>query len=111
MNVGDVIFASGPGRVDLAQASPSLSDDDMKQTAIGVVTNVNGSAITYRNTGVVENPNWTLVTRKVYFLSPDVPGGITTEYPTADGQYVIIVGTATSPTQLALNIHWMVEQS
>ncbi|WP_428304651.1 hypothetical protein [Lacipirellula sp.] len=109
MNVGDVIYASGDGHVDLAQASPAVDDSDDKAFAIGMVTAVNGEAVSYRTTGVVDNPAWSLTPRAVYYLSPTVPGGLTTEYTEASGEFAIIVGTATSPTQIALNIHWMLE--
>ncbi|WP_428304650.1 hypothetical protein [Lacipirellula sp.] len=106
MNVGDVIYASGPGRVDKAQAN-----DGETTTAIGIVTSVNSSAISYRTTGVVTNPAWALVPKAVYYLDPFTPGGMTTIYPETAGHFVVILGVATSATQLALNIHYMLEQS
>lgn len=109
MAIGDVVYSSGNGHVDLAEASPAVNS--LKARAFGMVTNVKGSVIKYRTTGVVENPNWSLEPQTVYYLSPTVPGGLTSTYPTASGQFVVIVGVATSPTQLAMNIHWMLEQS
>lgn len=109
MQVGDVIYASGAGRVELALASPAVDDSDGKAFAIGVVTTVNGSAIAYRTSGVVTNPAWNLTPRTVYYLSPATAGGLTSEYTEQSGEFVVIVGTAVSPTQLALNIHWMLE--
>ena len=109
MTIGDVIYSSGNGHVDLAEAGPDVTS--MKARAFGMVTSVKGSTIKYRTTGVVENPNWSLTPQTVYYLSPTVPGGLTSTYPTASGQFVVIVGVATSPTQLAVNIHWMLEQS
>lgn len=111
MNVGDAIYPSGAGRVDLAIGSPAVDGDDVKAFPVGVVTAVNGSAIAYRTSGVVTNPSWSLTPRAVYYLSVDTPGGLTTTFPEGAGEFVIIMGTAVSPTQLALNIHWMVENA
>lgn len=111
MTIGDVIYASGNGHVDLAVASPAVGDERAKAFAFGIVTSVKGSTVKYRTTGVVENPNWSLTPQEVYYLSPTVPGGMTSTYPSESGQFVVILGVATSPTQLALNIHWMLEQA
>ena len=104
MAIGDVIYASGADRVDLAQAN-----GDATSTVVGMVTSVKGSVVKHRSHGTVENPNWSLTPLSVYYLSPTVAGGMTTVFPNDTGHFVIILGTAVSPTKLALNIHWMLE--
>jgi hypothetical protein len=94
---GDVVYVSGPGHVDLAQANA-----DPPARAIGLA---NGDG-TYMVAGPFNNDAWNLSPGAMYFLDPSTPGGMTTTCPTGNGQYVIIIGVATTPTQLNVQIHY-----
>lgn len=108
--VGGVVYISGVGHVDLALAAQD-DDSDQRPNAVGIITAVNGTAVTYRTQGPVDNPAWSLTPGKMYYLSPTVPGGVTDVYPETAGQFVVILGFAATATQLVLSIHYMLEQS
>jgi hypothetical protein len=105
---GMAVYISGDGHVDLA-----LADNVDTATAVGIaIADVaEGQPGEYATTGPVVNPNWNLVPGSVYYLSPTTPGGLTATYPTTPGHFVVILGAAATPTQLNLEIHWMLEQS
>lgn len=104
---GQVIFISGDGHVDLAQA-----DNGGRTTAVGIATQdvLAGQPGEYIPVGPVSCETWNLTPGIVYYLDPSVAGGLTHVYPTSPGQFVIILGAATTPTQLNLQIHWMLER-
>jgi hypothetical protein len=64
----------------------------------------------YVSVGPVSCASWSLTPGSVYYLSPSVAGSLTTVYPDNSGEFVVILGAATTPTQLNLQIHWMLEQ-
>lgn len=103
---GSVIYISGDGHVDLAQA-----DDGVTATAAGIASQdvLAGQSGEYIPVGPVTCETWSLSPGSVYYLSPSLAGGMSTTYPTAG--FVVILGEATTPTQLNLGIHWMLEQS
>jgi len=100
---GEVVFVSDDGHVDLAQAN-----GEPQTLAVGIaIQDVFGGATgEYITSGPVECETWNLTPGVVYYLDPDVPGGITSTYPTTVGDYVVILGAAATPTQLNLEIHW-----
>jgi len=102
MGKGQVVFASGDERVDLAQADALATS-----VPVGVTTEAAGEneIIHYVSSGVVTNDAWSLTAGNVYFLSSTVAGEITDTAPSNPGEYVIIVGTAISPTRLLVEIH------
>lgn len=106
--MGDVVYISGDGHVDLAQA-----DNGVTATAVGVAIQdvMAGGTGEYIPVGPVTCATWSLSAGTVYFLDPSTPGGMTATYPTTPGHFVVILGAAASSTQLNLEIHWMLEQS
>jgi hypothetical protein len=106
---GAVVYVSGDGHVDLAQANPGNIDG---ATAVGIATAdvLAGQTGDYIPVGPITVDTWNLTPGTVYYLSPDVPGGMTTTYPDNPGEFVIILGAAATSTQLNINIHYMVEQ-
>ncbi len=106
-SAGQVIYISGDGHVDLAQANNGTT-----ATAVGIATQdvLAGEVGEYITVGPVTCDTWTLAAGSVYYLDPAVPGGMTTTYPDTFGEFVIILGAAATSTQLNLEIHWMLEQ-
>ena len=104
---GQVVYVSGDGHVDLAQA-----DDGTTATAVGIAIEdvLAGETGEYITCGPVNCDTWTLTAGTVYYLDPNTPGGMTTTYPDNPGEFVIILGAAAASTQLNLEIHWMLEQ-
>lgn len=104
--VGAVVYASSDGHVELAQAN-----GEPQACAIGLATEavLAGQNGEYRTSGPITNPAWSLIPGTVYYLDHNVPGGITSTFPTGNGQYVAIVGTATTPTSLNIEISWKVK--
>lgn len=75
----------------------------MQDTAIGFALNAQKNILTLQNwTAVIGQP--TLTPGFDYFLSPTVAGQLTTVPPVTTGQLVVFIGTATSPTTLALEL-------
>lgn len=105
---GQVVYVSGDGHVDLAQA-----DDGDTATAVGIANEdvTAGQTGRYTPVGPVSCETWNLTPASVYFLDPASPGGMTTTYPSTPGHFVVILGAAATPTMLNLEIHWMLEQS
>lgn len=103
---GEVVYISGDGRVNLAQA-----DTEPRAYAIGIATQdvAAGHPGEYLINGPVTCETWALTPGAVYYLDPSTPGGMTTVYPEDTGTFVVILGTAATPTQLHLNIHYMLE--
>ncbi len=95
---GDVVRVAGDGVAAKALAHGS----DAAALAVGVC---NGST-SYQTSGVLENPAWNLTPGTVYYLSPTTPGAITSVFPDAPGNRVVIVGSALTPTKLNIAIHW-----
>lgn len=106
-SAGQVVYVSGDGHVDLAQA-----DNYLTATAVGIATQdvLAGETGEYITVGPVTTDTWTLTAGTVYYLDPAVPGGMTTTYPDNSGEFVVILGAAATSTQLNLEIHWMLEQ-
>lgn len=105
---GQVIYISGDGHVDLAQANGRPQTRAIGISARDVVA---GQAGEYIPVGPVSCESWNLSAGSVYYLDPSTPGGMTTTYPTASGLFVVILGVATSEKQLSLSIHYLLEQS
>lgn len=101
---GGVVRVSGSGRVDLAIANATDAD----ALAVGLaVESVNaGQTGHYVNSGTVSNPSWNWTPGAALYLSPSVAGGMTETFPNTDGDHVVICGTALSPTEIAVGIHW-----
>jgi len=100
---GQVVYISGDGHVDLAHAS---ADPQARAIGLALSAVIAGQAGEYLTSGPMTNDSWSLTPGAMYYLDPAVPGAITSTCPTANGQYVIIIGFATTPTQLNIAIHW-----
>lgn len=107
-SAGEVLYISGDGHVDLAQANNYLT-----ATAVGIATEdvAAGQTGDYIPVGPVTCETWNLTPATVYYLDPDVAGGITSTYPDESGQFVVILGAAATPNQLNLSIHYFLEQA
>lgn len=99
---GAVVYSSADGHVDLAQAN---SDPQARAIGLATAAVAAGNVGEYLTGGILDGLTG-LTPGAVYFLDPATPGGITTTCPTASGHYVIIIGTATTPTTLNVQIHW-----
>ncbi|BBO34220.1 hypothetical protein [Lacipirellula parvula] len=105
---GAVLYVSSGGHVDLACAN------GRPQTrAIGIATAAAsaGQPVEYITVGPVSCETWSLTPGIVHYLDPAIPGGITAVYPTTVGQFVVVLGVATTTTSLNLSIHYHLEQS
>jgi len=101
---GQVVYISGDGHVDLALAQGSANAPSAMAVGFALDTTNAGQAGNYITNGVIENESWNLTPGIPYYLSPTVPGGITPDYPTTFGDYVIIVGFAATEKSLVINI-------
>ena len=99
--IGDVIRVAGARTVTRAIASGS--DDDA--TAVGIVTAVDGTEVKYVSAGHAMVPG-PLTPGAVYYLSPDVAGGMTTTFPNSPGDRVVILGAATDVDAINVKIDW-----
>ena len=98
---GDVVCIAGDNIV-----SRAIANTEATATAVGLVSGPNR----YQTHGPLTCETWTLTPGTVYYLDPSTPGAMTTTYPTGSGQYVVILGAAATPTQLNINIHWLLVQ-
>lgn len=101
---GDAAFAMGDGRAGLA-----IADGEPQTLAIGVALAATqaGWPVQLATSGLVTCPSWSWSQPgATLYLSPTTPGGLTTDYPTEVGAFVVIMGTVVGPTQINLNIHW-----
>ena len=105
---GQVVYVSGDGTVDLAQA-----DAVGTSTAIGIALTTTSATEQgqYRAEGQVEVSNWTAITGtalltpgSIYFLSTTVAGGLTTTAPSTAGETIVRVGRALTTTRLDIEI-------
>ena len=103
---GQVVYISGDGHVDLAQANAGAT-----ATAVGIAIQdvTAGQSGEYIPVGPVSCETWSLTPGTVYYLDPSTLGGMTATYPTTPGHFVVILGAASTPTQLNTSIHWMLE--
>ncbi len=97
VSIGDIVYMSGAGTVDLAQA-----DAPATHLAVGVVTvaAILGGTCEFQTQGIVGGFSG-LVPNSVYYLSAVTVGGMVspTDSLTA-GQYVVFLGKAISTTEL-----------
>jgi len=100
---GHAVFVSSSGHVDLAQANAEPDALAIGLAAAPVLSGQPGEIIT---SGPFTNDEWSLTPMSVYYLDPNVAGGITATYPTDVGDFVIIMGVAITATQINLEIHW-----
>jgi hypothetical protein len=93
--------------------NPAKADAQATMGAIGVsISDVQPAQICqYITGGRVERTDWTevagtalLTAGAMYYLSPTTAGHITTVAPTTVGQYVVLLGRASSPTELNVEI-------
>jgi len=104
-SAGEVVYISGDGHVDLAQA-----DAEPQALAVGIATQdvLAGETGEYIPVGPVSCDTWNLTPGVVYYLDPDVEGGMTSTFPNTVGNHVVILGAAATTTQLNLEIHWAI---
>lgn len=97
--VGEVVYASGDGTLDLAIATGLATS---RVVGIAIEAASAGATVIIQTTGVVENPGWSLTPNTVYYLDESTPGALTATAPTSVGETVVPVGIAVSATELRL---------
>jgi hypothetical protein len=102
LSLGAVVYASGPDRIDAAKADAVETSVPIGVTIADIAADEVGH---YVHDGIVTNESWSLTPNAIYYLSADVAGGITDTAPDTSGQFVIVIGTAVSPTRLLVEIH------
>lgn len=111
LHIGVPVQSSGLGTVARADANSGTTSDIVGLTldleiGVGQSGRIQTSGILTATTG-----QWDAVTEQVggltegatYYLNIAPSGRITTTPPSAPGQYVVIIGTAVSPTQMFIN--------
>ena len=100
--LGDAVYLMADGRAGLAQANA-----EPNTLAIGLARAATraGWPGEIATSGLVSGLSG-LTPGSVYYLDPNVAGGITATYPTGVGRYVVIMGSAVSETEFNLAIHW-----
>ena len=101
---GSVVRVSGAGHVDLAIAN--ATDADALAVGLAIETVASGESGHYVNSGTVSNPSWNWTPGAALYLSPTSAGEMTETFPNEIGNRVVICGTALSPTEIAVGIHW-----
>jgi len=110
--IGAPVYCKSAGKVDNAQADAVATVE-----VIGLVQVV---TIAYESSGNIQTDGvlaattgqWDAVTGdtggltagSVYYLDPDTAGMLTTTAPSADGDFVVRVGKATSTTDMEISI-------
>ena len=112
INIGQAVYVSGAGQVDLAQANAAGTSDVLGLVAdVTIATTANGGIQT---TGklVATTGQWDAVTGQVggltsgvkYYLDETTPGALTTTPPSGTGEFVAPVGKALSTTEMEVAI-------
>jgi hypothetical protein len=106
--IGFAVYVSSNGHVDNAQA------DSQSTTGVAGFSNVDvtaGNTGTYLTEGPITRDDWTpvagtefLVPGDVYYLSATNAGQITNVAPTADTEFVVVLGRAATTTQLDIEL-------
>ncbi len=109
ITIGQVVYISGSGEMDLAKA-----DNGASAAAHALVVDASvssGATGNFKLSGIVTSTDWTTVTGSealtagaMYFVSDSEAGGLTSVAPTTAGSYVVPVGRALSATELDVNI-------
>ena len=93
---GTVVYISSNGTV---QAATANSYNTVRAVALSTGTVASFATGAYQVDGLVSGFN-NLTPNTTYFLSPTAAGGITATVPTTNGQWVLSIGVAYSPTQI-----------
>jgi hypothetical protein len=93
---GTVVYISSSGTVQSALAN---SYNTVRAVAMASGTIASGAVGVYQIDGLASGFN-NLTPNTTYFLSPTSAGSITATVPTTNGQWVLSVGVAYSPTQI-----------
>lgn len=109
ITIGQVVYVSGSGQMDLAKADNGVSS---KAHAVVIDTTISaGSTGNFKLDGIIVSTDWTEVTGEVeltagalYFLSDTVAGGLTSSATTTSGSYIVSIGKALSTTELDINM-------
>ena len=110
--IGTPLYSSGPGTVTRANATSGItaqvvglvSDTSIAIGASGGIQTTEILTATTTQWDVISGQLGGLTEGATYYLSSITPGKITTAAPTIVGQYVVIIGTAVSFTQMSINI-------
>ena len=108
IKIGYPIYIKASGHLDPARANAQATTG-----AVGVSISDAAAAATckYLTEGKVTRSDWTevagvtsLTPGVLYYLSPTTAGRITSTAPTTTGQFVVVIGRATSATELDIEI-------
>ena len=99
VSVGNFVRLNGTTIVN------ALADNFTNSKVIGVCVSKSGATTcNVQVTGFTSDIFAGLVANSIYFLSPTVPGGITTTPPTASGQIVKQIGLPKSTTSMVITV-------
>jgi hypothetical protein len=110
--IGQPVYPSGAGSVDLAQANASgtvnllgfVRDATIATATPGAIQTDGVLAATTGQWDAVTGGTGGLTPGQVYWLDPSTPGKLTATAPTSVGQYVVRVGQAISTTELEITV-------
>ena len=110
--IGQAVYVQGNDSVDLAIATSSgttfavglVYDASISSSAPGSILTSGVLSATTTQWDAVAGTSGGLTAGTVYFLDVSTPGHLTSSAPTTVGQYVVVIGTAISTTELKLNI-------
>lgn len=105
---GQVLYVKNNGHLGLAQAN-ALGTTTI--AGLAVSGSIATTMVTYDPDGVLELSDWTqaigtplLMPGRDYYLSPNVHGQMTTIVPETVGQFVVVMGSALSPTRFSIEV-------
>lgn len=98
--IGDIVYCDAADGVKKAKADASTT---AKALAVATATISNGATGVYQTGGTLAGLSG-LTAGAVYYLSAATAGAMTTTAPSTLGQYVTRLGTATSTTELLIEI-------
>lgn len=97
--VGSVVRLNGTTIVN------ALADSVTNSKVLGIcVAKASSTECSVQVTGYTDSIFGGLAANTIYFLSPTVPGGLTTTPPTGSNQVVLQIGKPVTPSQLVISI-------
>jgi hypothetical protein len=110
--IGQVVYISGAGDVDLAQADNPATAKAFGLVADASIASLVSGEIQLEGVLTATTGEWDAVTGQtggltagaIYYLDPTTPGAMTTTAPTSGGEYVVELGKAVSSTKFDITI-------
>jgi hypothetical protein len=112
INIGQPVYATGAGNVDLAQADAQGTIRVAGLVADATIATTATGAVAVDGTLVATTGQWDAVTGQTggltpganYFLDETGPGLLTTTAPSTTGNFVVQVGHALSDTEFEIEV-------